>query len=71
VASGNEAEALDVVAAAVKGLASHPGGAEGVTSIVAVLDLQFQHLVLGQRAPPRGFLGRWYSSRWKGVKFGG
>ena len=39
VASGNEAEALDVVAAAVKGLASHPGGAEGVTSIVAVLDL--------------------------------
>ncbi len=38
VTAGDEGEGADAVADAVKGVAGHPGGAEGVASIVAVFD---------------------------------
>ena len=38
VAAGDEGEGADAVADAVEGVAGHPGGAEGVASIVAVFD---------------------------------
>ena len=39
VDAGDEGEGANAVADAVKGVAGHPGGAEGVASIVAVFDL--------------------------------
>jgi hypothetical protein len=39
VTAGDEGEGADAVADAIKGVASHPGGAEGVASIVAVFYL--------------------------------
>ena len=38
VAAWDEGEGADAVADAVEGVAGHPGGAEGVASIVAVFD---------------------------------
>ena len=38
VAAGDEGEGGDAVADAVEGVAGHPGGAEGVASVVAVFD---------------------------------
>ena len=38
VTAGDEGEGADAVADAVEGVAGHPGGAEGVASIVAVFD---------------------------------
>ena len=39
VDAGDEGEGANAVADAVEGVAGHPGGAEGVASIVAVFDL--------------------------------
>ena len=38
VAAGDEGEGGDAVADAVEGVAGHPGGAEGMASVVAVFD---------------------------------
>ena len=38
VTAGDEGEGGDAVADAVEGVAGHPGGAEGVASVVAVFD---------------------------------
>ena len=38
VAAGDKGEGGDAVADAVKGVAGHPGGAEGLASVVAVFD---------------------------------
>ena len=38
VAAGDEGEGGDAVADAVEGIAGHPGGAEGMASVVAVFD---------------------------------
>ena len=47
VASGDEGEGGDAVADAVEGVAGHPGGAEGVASIVAVFDFYGVFLGVG------------------------
>ena len=52
VASGYELEGSDVVTGAVEGLTRHPGGSQGVASMVAVEDLDFQLVVLRHGAPP-------------------
>jgi len=59
VDAGDKAEDFDVVATAGEGFAGHPGGAEGVASMVAVFDFDFEFLVLGHGVPP-GMLGEWY-----------
>ena len=47
VAAGDESEGADAVADAVEGVAGHPGGAEGVASVVAVFDFDGVFLGVG------------------------
>ena len=54
VDAGDEGEGANAVADAVKGVAGHPGGAEGVASIVAVFDLDGVFLGVGHGAAPWG-----------------
>ena len=54
VAAGDEGEGLDAVADAVEGVAGHPGGAEGVASIVAVFDLDGVFFRVGHGDAPLG-----------------
>ena len=54
VAAGDEGEGGDAVADAVEGVAGHPGGAEGVASIVAVFDFYGVLLGVGHGEAPLG-----------------
>ena len=54
VTAGDEGEGANVVADAVKGVAGHPGGAEGVASIVAVFDLDGVFFGVGHGEAPFG-----------------
>ena len=54
VAAGDEGEGADAVADAVKGVAGHPGGAEGVASIVAVFNFDSVFFGVGHGAAPFG-----------------
>jgi hypothetical protein len=60
VASGNKPEGLNMLAFTGKGLTRHPGGAQGVASIVAVLNLQSQLLFSGHDQPTPMLQARWY-----------
>ena len=54
VTAGDEGEGADAVADAVKGVAGHPGGAEGVASIVAVFDFDRVFFGVGHGEAPWG-----------------
>ena len=54
VTAGDEGEGANVVADAVEGVAGHPGGAEGVASIVAVFDFNSVFFRVGHGAAPLG-----------------
>ncbi len=56
VAAGDEGEGADAVADAVEGVAGHPGGAEGVASVVAVFDFDGVLFGVGHGA---GSFGGW------------
>ncbi len=58
VAAGDEGEGGDAVADAVEGVAGHPGGAEGVASIVAVFDFDSVFLGVGHGGGSFGGIGR-------------
>ncbi len=57
VAAGDEGEGGDAVADAVEGVAGHPGGAEGVASIVAVFDFDGVFLGVGHWGGSFGGMG--------------
>ena len=52
VTAGDKGQGADAVADAIKGVAGHPGGAEGVASIVAVFDLDGVFFGVGHGAAP-------------------
>ena len=54
VRPGGELKGGDMVADPAQGFASHPGGAQGVASILAVKDFQFQFPVGRHFTPPNG-----------------
>ena len=54
VAAGDEGEGVDSIADAVEGVAGHPGGAEGVASIVAVFNFDGVFGGVGHEAAPLG-----------------
>ncbi len=65
VAAGDEGEGGDAVADAVEGVASHPGGAEGVASVVAVFDFDGVFLGVGHGG---SFGGRDSNVKLRGIK---
>ena len=69
VTAGDEGEGANAVADAVEGVAGHPGGAEGVASIVAVFYLDGVFFGVGHGAAPLGGIRLWKSKGVLGIRF--